>query len=274
MSRVKTILFFFFFFSTIAFSSSQTVSMKMNMREDGAIKAVLFDTFGTVVDWHGTMVQEFGVLFNQKNITSVDCEQFVDAWVTSYAENMSDIAEGRAPFLTVDALNKMALDELLERYQITSYFTENERHHMWMIWHRLKAWPDSVSGLRALKKRFIIGTLSNGNVKMLVDLSKKENLDWDVIFSGELFGHYKPDPVVYQSAVKMLNLKPSEILLVASHRYDLEAARQLGFKTAYIFRPLEYGVSKEVKMPHDDEFDFVAIGIDELAEKLEANSSR
>ncbi|MDP3704917.1 MAG: haloacid dehalogenase type II [Legionellaceae bacterium] len=232
------------------------------------IKAVLFDVFGTVVDWHGTMTQEFDVLFQQKKITTVSSEAFVESWVEAYSQNMSNISEGNAPFETVDVLNQIALDDTLKTYHLLEKFTENERITMWMIWHRLAAWPDSSPGISTLKKQFIIGTLSNGNVKLLIDLSKRAELDWDVILSGELIGHYKPNPIVYQNAAKILNLNPSEILLVASHKYDLEAARRCGYKTAYIFRPLEYGSQNETNVTNDDEFDFVTTSIEELAEIL------
>lgn len=142
---------------------------------------------------------------------------------------------------------------------------------MWMIWHRLAPWPDSVSGLSMLKELFKIGTLSNGNIQLLVDLSKNASIEWDIILSGELFGCYKPNPLVYLSAARELKLNPSEILLVASHKYDLEAAQQCGYKTAYIYRPFEFNTIKEEQIPRDNEFDFVAEGIDGLAEQLRLN---
>jgi 2-haloacid dehalogenase len=260
------VIILYFMFCTCAYSTES--SQALNKKQNTAIKAVLFDTFGTVVDWRGTMITEFSVLFKKKKITEVTCETFIEALVSAYAENMSKISEHKIPFATVDELNKIALEETLKSYNIFEKFTEKERHNMWMVWHRLNAWPDSAPGLVQLKKHFIIGTLSNGNIKLLVDLSKRAKLDWDVILSGEIFSRYKPDPLVYQSAAKLLNLNPSEILLVASHKYDLEAAHQCGFKTAYIFRPLEFGTVQPDQIAHDNEFDFVTTSITQLAALL------
>ncbi|MBL7478468.1 haloacid dehalogenase type II [Legionella bononiensis] len=235
---------------------------------EGSIKFIAFDVFGTLVDWRGTMIREFAVLFEEKEITNVSCEEFIGLWVNAYSENMTKISEGTRPFATVDELNKIALNKTLEHYQILNKFTEPEREQMWMVWHRLEPWPDVPSGINKLKERFSIGVLSNGNIRLLEDLSKNAGFEWDIILSGELVQCYKPNPLVYQSAAKVLKLKASEILLVASHKYDLEAARQCGFKTAYIFRPLEFGTVKEEQIPGDDGFDFVTEGMDDLAKQV------
>ncbi|KTD46265.1 haloacid dehalogenase type II [Legionella quateirensis] len=240
--------------------------------QDGCIKFILFDVFGTVVDWRGTMVREFVVLFEEKEIRHVRCEEFIDRWVNEYSENMTKISEGSHPFSTVDELNNTALNKTLEHYQILNKFTESEREQMWMVWHRLEPWPDVLAGINEMKKQCSIGILSNGNIHLLEDLSKNASLEWDIILSGELFQSYKPNPLVYQSATRELKLKASEILLVASHKYDLEAAQQCGYKTAYIFRPLEFGTVREGQIPCDDGFDFVTTGIDDLAKQLISQS--
>ena len=210
----------------------------------GCIKAVLFDVFGTVVDWRGTMVKEFGRLFRQKGITEIDCEEFVEVWVSAYSKNMGEISEGKRAFTIVDELNKLALNETLQRYNIAGKFSEEEIEKMWMVWHRLEPWPDSVVGIDKLKKQFKVGTLSNGNITLLEELSKNAKLEWNVILSGEQFRCYKPNPLVYQKATEELQLEPSEILLVASHKYDLEAAKECGYRTAYIFRILSISQGK------------------------------
>ena len=234
----------------------------------GCIKAVLFDIFGTVVDWRGTMVKEFSGLFSQKGIMDVNCEEFVEIWVSAYSKNMCEISEGKRSFTIVDELNKIALNETLQKYNIADKFTDEETEQMWMVWHRLEPWPDSVFGIDKLKKQFIIGPLSNGNIKLLEDLSKHIKLEWNVILSGEHFRCYKPNPLVYQNAAQELKIEPSEILLVASHKYDLKAAQECGYKTAYIFRPLEFRTVKEGQEPIEHEFDFVLSSIDDLAETL------
>ncbi len=236
--------------------------------QQGCIKAVLFDIFGTVVDWRGTMVSEFSGLFNQKGIADINCEDFVETWVNAYSNNMHEISEGKKPFALVDELNRIALNETLQKHNIIDQFTDEEKTQMWMIWHRLEPWPDSILGIDKLKAQFLIGPLSNGNIRLLEELSKKAKLKWNVILSGEHFGCYKPNPVVYQTAARELKLEPSEILLVASHKYDLKAAQACGYKTAYIFRPLEFRAIEEGQEPTEGEFDFVTTSIDDLAEAL------
>ena len=237
--------------------------------EQTQIRAVLFDVFGTVVDWHGTLVDEIGQQLKFNKITNVNSEAIVKDWVAAYSINMNLINKGLVPFETLDVLNQKALDKTLEKYGILNQFSIAQRNHMLMIWHRLRPWPDAVEGIDKLKHHYIVGTLSNGNVQLLIDLSKHAKLHWDVILSGEMLGYYKPNLHVYQNAAKILNLKPSEILLVASHPYDLKAAQQCGFKTAYIFRPHEFGVMAKKQHAKKNNFDFSVTSITELAEMLE-----
>jgi 2-haloacid dehalogenase len=237
--------------------------------EQTQIRAVLFDVFGTVVDWHGTLIDELDQQLKIKNMTHVSSEAIVQDWVEAYSANMRNINKGLAPFETVDVLNQKALDKTLEKYGILNQFSLAQRNHMWMTWHRLKPWPDAVEGIDKIKNKYIVGPLSNGNVRLLIDLSKHANLHWDVILSGEMLGYYKPNLHVYRNAAKILNLKPSEILLVASHPYDLKAAQQCGFKTAYIYRPHEFGVVAKKQDVKKNDFDFSVTSITELAGMLE-----
>lgn len=142
-----TLFLFFFYAATFAEESNLPVYVLQN---DSKIKAILFDTFGTVVDWRGTMVGEFHTFFQQKKIKHIDVEQFVESWVNAYAEDMGQISEGKKPFLTVDELNKKSLDKTLKHYSIFNDFSEKQRENMWLVWHRLKPWPDSVSGFNSL----------------------------------------------------------------------------------------------------------------------------
>lgn len=233
-----------------------------------AAKAILFDTFGTVVDWRGSMVTSLNQAFKQKKITHIRSEDFADAWAGSYADSIDAINTGDAPFVTVDVLNLRSLQKLLETYQVSDKFTQAETEELAMIWHKLDAWPDAKEGLKSLRKSLIVGTLSNGNVRLLVDLSKYNHLTWDMHFSGESIGKYKPEPSVYLAAARMLNLEPKDIILAASHKYDLKAAQALGFKTAYLFRPHEFGETRDGQWPIAGEFDYVVEGIDEIAKKL------
>tara|TARA_B100000949_G_C14205569_1_gene417938 strand:- start:165 stop:1013 length:849 start_codon:yes stop_codon:yes gene_type:complete len=238
------------------------------------IKAVLFDVFGTVVDWRGSMVTAFNVLFEQKKVTNISAETFVLSWVKAYSDNMTLISDGKKKFATVDVLNKQALDDTLKYYHIYHQFSDHDRLKMWRLWRNLKPWPDSLKGINLLKTQMRVGTLSNGNVSLLQDLSHNVGIEWDIIISGETFRRYKPDPKIYLSAANMLHLKPNEILLVASHKYDLVAASKSGYKTAYIFRPKESSTLSPDQLPKKNEFDFVVNGIDELAMQLTTSSVR
>ena len=155
--------------------------------QKGCIKAVLFDIFGTVVDWRGTMVKEFIGLFNHKGIIGVDCEEFVEIWVSAYSKNMHEISAGNRSFALVDELNIIALNETLLKYNIADKFTQEEAEQMWMIWHRLDPWPDSVFGINELKKQFKTGTLSNGNIQLLEDLSKKQSSNGVLLYQMNIF---------------------------------------------------------------------------------------
>ncbi len=254
------------------FPSKERVKKGANPTLDKPIKYVLFDVFGTVVDVRGTMINEFTAVFAQKGFQHLSCDEFIEAWINAYSENMRAICEGARAFATVDELNLIALNKVLMQFQIDDQFTGAERENLWLIWHRLTPWPDSVSGLQHLNEQFKIGTLSNGNMHLLEDLSKNAGIEWDRLLSGEVFQCYKPNPLVYQCAAQELKLHPSELLLVASHKYDLEAARQCGFKTAYIFRPSEFKTLREEQIPIENEFDFVAEGIDVLAKQLSENN--
>ena len=250
------------------FSAPVNKTQDQSIVKRHGIKAVLFDVFGTVVNWRKTINDEFASIFKQKKIENINCEMFVADWVKAYSENMRQISEGKQSFLIVDVLNKQALIEIIQKYNVCNQFNNEEIEDMAKVWHRLEPWPDSVAGINKLKKQFTVGTLSNGNIQLLKQLSNNANIQWDEILSGETFHEYKPNPCVYLKAADALNLKPSEILLVASHKFDLNAAKLCGYQTAYIFRPLEFKTVKEAQKPKEDEFDFSIASIDALAKML------
>jgi len=159
------------------------------------------------------------------------------------------------------------LDQLLDEFQIKD-ISESEIAHLNKAWHRLAPWPDSVLGLSKLKQKYIVATLSNGNISLLVNMAKHSGLPWDVVLSSELAKHYKTDKEVYLTAASLLDLKPEEIMMCAAHRDDLLAARALGLKTAYISRPLEFGPDRKNDATDDMPFDIIASDIAELAQQL------
>jgi len=227
------------------------------------VKAILFDVFGTVVDWRGSIIAESA----QWNRPAVDWARFADRWREGYAPSMDKVRRGELPWTKLDDLHRHTLSELLEEFEIEG-LTEGERDHWNRVWHRLTPWPDSVPGLTRLAAKFTIAPLSNGNVSLLTDMAKHAGLPWDLILSAELAHHYKPDPEAYLTAVELLSLRPHEVMMAAAHASDLEAARACGLATAFIHRPFEYGFARTV--PISEEFDLVTTSIEDLAAKLNA----
>lgn len=237
------------------------------MSEKQGIKALIFDVFGTVVDWRTSIVNECQELGNVKNI-QIDWNLFADRWRGKYGPFMDKVRSGSIPWTNLDSLHRMALDELLTEFDVTN-LSEGEKQNLNKVWHRLTPWPDAIPGLTKLKSNFIIGTLSNGNISLLVNMAKNAGLPWDCIFSAELARAYKPDPIVYKTAVSLLEKDPSEILMVAAHKGDLTAAQKVGLRTAYIPRPLEYGPNHLIDTDTNNTFDIDASDINDLAVKLE-----
>jgi len=194
-----------------------------------------FDVFGTVVDWHGSITREMGVLHPQ-----VDGDAFALAWRAGYQPAMQRVRSGELPWTSIDALHRMILDALLPRFGL-GHLGDAERAHLNRVWHRLDPWPDAVAGLARLKARFTICTLSNGNLGLLADMAKRAALPWDCILSAEVFRAYKPDPAAYLGVGRVFDLPPARTMLVAAHHDDLAAARACGLQTAYVERPLEFG---------------------------------
>ncbi len=229
------------------------------------VKALTFDVFGTVVDFRSSIIAE-GRELSRKHGFDVDWPAFADQWRAEYRPHMDRVTAGEK-WVNVDAIYRQALDMLLEKFDIQG-LSEDEKVHFNLVWHRLDAWGDSVQGLERLRKRFILATLSNGNVKLLVDLARHASLPWDLILSSEIVKAYKPDPRMYQSAVDLLSLEPHEIMMVAAHQYDLRAAQELGFRSAFVMRPLEHGPEAKVDLTVDDSFDIVANDMVDLARQL------
>ena len=230
-------------------------------------KALLFDVFGTVVDWRGSIVRELRRLGDSKGVRA-DWGAFADAWRRGYHPAMDRVRRGELPWQSIDVLHRMILDGLLPEFGLR--LAEREKRDLNNAWHRLRPWPDSVKGLGRLKRRYVIGTLSNGNVALLVDMAKHSGLPWDCVLSAELFRHYKPDPEVYLGAAALLGRAPREVMLVAAHKNDLAAARKCGFSTAYVRRPLEYGPASTPDITADRRCTFNADDFTDLARQLGA----
>jgi 2-haloacid dehalogenase len=235
--------------------------------EASGVKALIFDVFGTVVDWRGSVIREGEELGRKKNL-DVDWAAFADEWRGRYAPSMDRVRRGELPWTNLDALHRASLEELLEEFGIEA-LTEEEREHLNKVWHRLEPWPDSVAGLTRLKERYIIATFSNGNIALLTNMAKWAGLPWDLILSAELVRHYKPDPETYLMAPNFLDMRPEEVMLVAAHPDDLRAAQSHGLRAAYVLRPLEWGPQGEAEEP-DPSFELVVEDFIELAERLDS----
>lgn len=232
-----------------------------------AIEAILFDVFGTVVDWRTTLIRRLHD-FGRENRVQTEWTSLVDDWRGAYEPAMAAVRSGQRVWTSLEQLHRESLDRLLQARGLDN-LSEEKKQQMVLGWHFLNPWPDSVPALNRLKRRYIIGTLSNGGVRLLTDMAKYAGLPWDVVFSSDLFRQYKPDAGVYRGAAELLDTVPGSIVLAAAHNYDLAAARQHGMKTAFIARPTEYGPRQARDFKAESDWDFVASSCAELASLLQ-----
>jgi 2-haloacid dehalogenase len=233
-----------------------------------SLQALVFDVFGTVVDWRTSVSREVDELAKRKGLT-LDGAKFADAWRAGYGPSMDRVRNGEIPWTKLDRLHRMILDKILIDFGIEG-LSEIEKDTLNRAWHRLQPWPDAVSGLTRLKRQFIIAPLSNGNISLITDLAKHAGLPWDCVLGAELVQHYKPDPEVYQSAADFLDLRVGEVMMVAAHLGDLRAAKAVGLRTAFVVRPLEYGTRGNPDLAADPSVDTSAKTFIDLASQLGA----
>ncbi|GBF26833.1 (S)-2-haloacid dehalogenase 4A [bacterium MnTg02] len=230
------------------------------------VKALLFDVFGTVVDWRSSVIHELETFGTEKGIER-DWTGFTDKWRASYQPAMEEVRSGRSAWTILDELHRETLIRLLDEFSISG-LSKAEIDHLNRAWHRLLPWPDSVEGLQRLKSKFIIGTQSNGNIALMVNLAKHSNLAWDVILGAETARAYKPLPESYLRNVALLGLEPGECMLVAAHNDDLAAATALGLRSAFVLRPTEYGPDQSKDLQAEEGWDIVAKNLIEVADEL------
>ena len=232
-----------------------------------AVKAMAFDVFGTVVDWRGGVIREGNALSAAKGL-SVDWPRFADAWRGQYRPNMDRVMSGALPWTNLDALHRLTLDSLLAEYGIADQLTEAEKVQLNTAWHRLDAWPDAAEALPRLRQRYILATLSNGNVALLVNMARYANLPWDCVLSAELAHAYKPDPRTYHLVCDLLDLPRDQVMMVAAHKNDLLAAHAEGLRTAFIPRPESYGPDQAPDLTPEPIFDVVATDFLDFARQM------
>lgn len=231
------------------------------------IKAIVFDTFGTVVDWRGSIIDDLSSWGARVGL-DVDWADLADRWRGRYAPQMDRVRTGELPWTNLDELHLESLHAVFAEMKIP-VLNEEQMMHVNKVWHRLKGWSDSSAGLYRLKRKFVIGPLSNANVAILVNMAKHADLPWDNIFCSELFQHYKPDPETYLGACKLMYLRPEEVMMCAAHNYDLAAAREQGLRTAFIPRLTEHGLGQTTDLAPDQDWDYVAADLNDLASRLD-----
>ena len=233
-----------------------------------SVKALIFDVFGTVVDWRSSIIkqcQQFG------RVKAIDANwgAFADSWRDKYRPYMDKVRDGTLPWTNLDDLHLMSLDDVLDEFEINRLNSE-EKLEVAKFWHRLHPWPDSGAGLYRLKHRFVIAPMSNGNVAMMTNMAKFAGLPWDCILGAEVAKAYKPDPKTYLTGAELLDLPPERVMMVAAHQNDLLAAQKVGLKTAFVPRPLERGASNSPDLTPDPSFDVVATDFVDLASQMGA----
>jgi len=247
------------------------------------VKALLFDVFGTVVDWRSGVIRDVTALAARHG-ADIDAASLADRWRAGYRPAMNQVRTGELPWTSLDGLHRRTLDQLLSADQEsadqesadqegeTGLGDLDEAGRAWLTtcWHRLDPWPDAVAGLERLKRRYIISAFSNGNVALLVDMARWGGLPWDFVASAELFRHYKPDPQTYLGAAGLLSLSPAEVMLVAAHNDDLIAAGDLGLATAFVPRPGELGPDHQANQEPARPYTCVAADFGDLADQLGA----
>jgi 2-haloacid dehalogenase len=234
------------------------------------VKALVFDTFGTVVDWRSSVIAE-GMTWGKAKGLNINWADFADRWRLGYRPAMDKVRKGEIPWTRLDDLHRMILEDLLKEFNIEG-LTEEEKVSWTHVWRRLKPWPDSVEGLTRLKKKYVIAPVSNGNIALMTSLAKFGGLPWDAILGSEVARHYKPDREVYVSAYYSLDLKPEEVMMCAAHVIDLQAAGGNGLRTGFIYRPNEFGNGSagaaDTAKPGD--FDVVSVNMIDLAGQMGA----
>lgn len=230
------------------------------------VTALLFDVFGTVVNWRDGISRDVSIIADQKGV-SLDPAAFADSWRAEYQPAMEEVRSGRRSFTILDVLHRENLKKVATDFGLGALSAEDE-DFLVTAWHRLPGWPDSSEGMLRLKQKFILGSQSNGNIALIVNMAKYANLPWDVVLGAEVVGHYKPQPEAYLNACTALGLATENCMMVAAHNDDLVAARAAGLKTAFVCRPTEHGIGQTKDLRAEQDWEFIAQDFNDLADKL------
>lgn len=230
------------------------------------VKALVFDVQGTATDFRSTIAEEAERLSAGRG-QGTDWGAFVDEWRGRYRPALDQVLSGARQWTSVDRIYREALDRLLEEKGI-SFFSEAERCELNFAWQKIRPWPDVAEGLARLRRRYKLATLSNADVSAVINISRHGGLCWDAVFAAEMAGTFKPDPRTYRLALRYLGLEPAQVMMVACHKYDLWAASELGLRTGFVARPLEFGPQGKVDTDYESAFDVNASDFLDLAGKL------
>ncbi len=233
-----------------------------------SVRALVFDVFGTVVDWRRSVAAAGEALGKRKGIKA-DWIAFADAWRAGYKPAMDKVRRGERPWAHLDTLHREQIDGLLARFGISG-LDEADKDALNLAWHHLDPWPDSVAGLSRLKRKYVISTLTNGTVSGMIAMAKRAGIPWDCVLTAENARHYKPDPEVYRMAIELLGPRPEQVMMVAAHNSDLKHARSQGMATAFVARPTEYGPKQTRDVQAEDAWDVIATDFVDLAERMGA----
>jgi 2-haloacid dehalogenase len=246
------------------FAPSRARAQTANLPMPG-VKALVFDTFGTVVDWRNGVAREAERILKPMGY-QLDWLEFAEAWRKEYGPSMEEVRSGRRPFVKLDILHRENLDRLIPRFKLDKV-EASVRDELNLAWHKLDAWPDVGPGFARLHKRFLMAPCSNGNIALMANVARRNNIPWDAILGSEIAQGYKPQPKVYLMTCEAFNLKPEQVMMCAAHSGDLSSAQKLGLRTGHIGRPGEGGPGTGETEPKGT-FDVVGKNFNDFADKL------
>jgi len=232
-----------------------------------AVKAVIFDTYGTVVDWRSSIATEVNTMAKAIGINTFDGDFFADAWRAGYEPKMKEVRDGLRSWTTNDVLHRERLDEIIPLFGLND-LDDNQRIKLNQSWHRLSPWSDSIPGITRLKSKYIVSTFSNGSYRLLLNMAKNSGIPWDSILCSDVFHAFKPSKECYLGAIDLLGGEPETIMLCAAHNYDLSRGRKFGMQTAYVDRPLESGPNKTHDLKAEQNWDIITTSIEGVADQL------
>ncbi len=231
------------------------------------VRALLFDVFGTCVDWRTGVIGEAEKFGHAHGLSGVDWAKFADAWRALYQPQMDKVRTGQRPWTKLDDLNRESLDVVLRNIGITG-IPAADLDEFSRVWHRLGPWPDTIEGLTRLKTKYIIAPNSNGNVALILNMAKRAGIPWDAILGAEIARAYKPTPEEYLRNVEILGLMPPQVMMVAAHNHDLVAAHACGLRTGFVARPSEHGPGQTTDLEPKHTYDVVALDFIDLARQM------